>query len=378
MTHSRFSSGFVRTRLGIATLRALSIVLLVLWFGSALTTSARAQAGSITGPGSRIPWNGTNWYLAGTNYAWYNYGTDFGTGAWGKYTNWNQIASDFATMHGQGVHVVRWWIFADGRYSPEFNADGTVSGLDSQFFSDIDNALSLAAQYNVYLMPTLVDFTIFQTGFTNSGVSGGGHAALITNATVQQSYLDKALKPLLQHVAASPYHNHVIAYDIVNEPEWTISGLGNSAPNFSLSAVQSFTQKCASYIHQYGGAYATLGSGTPYFTVNWKNLGLDFYEAHYYPNFDWNGPGTGLPSYASLNLDRPCIVGEFATTDTSYNIGDTNVQSAQWYMNTIPTLGYAGAIGWGYNAMDSNCSWSKFQTVYTNFVNAFPSVIGPH
>ncbi len=261
--------------------------------GSAPTISLKPA------PTNTIAWNGGNWYLAGNNYAWWNYGTDFGTGGFGKYTNFTQINSDFATMHSQHVTTSRWFVFADGRYSPEFDGSGNVTGLDSQFFSDIDTALQIAHNNNVYLILNLADFLMWTGPRTSGTVSGGGHASMVTNAAVQQSYLENAVKPLLLHIAASPYKNNVLAYDIINEPEYTISEItGGGLP---LAQVQTFVKNCATYIHQYsGGAYATLGSGTPQWVGYWKGLGLDFYQLHYYPNFDGNGPGSGLPPYASL------------------------------------------------------------------------------
>ena len=46
----------------------------------------------------------------------------------------------------------------------------------------------------------------------------------MTDPTVQQSFLDNALKPLLQHIAASSYKDYVLAYDIMNEPERLLPG----------------------------------------------------------------------------------------------------------------------------------------------------------
>ncbi len=340
---------------------------------NALLNSASTQS---RGPNTTIAWNGGNWYLAGNNYAWWNYGTDFGTGGFGKYTNFTQINSDFATMHSQHVTTSRWFVFADGRYSPEFDGSGNVTGLDSQFFSDIDTALQIAHNNNVYLILNLADFLMWTGPRTSGTVSGGGHASMVTNAAVQQSYLENAVKPLLQHIAASPYKNNVLAYDIINEPEYTISEItGGGLP---LAQVQTFVKNCATYIHQYsGGAYATLGSGTPQWVGYWKGLGLDFYQLHYYPNFDGNGPGSGLPPYASLNLDKPCIVGEFATNDNSYTLGDTTPLSAQWHLDTIFKYGYAGALGWSYNYHDYEGNWNAFVSVFSPWVNAHSTAVGP-
>src|SRR5262249_13882186 len=88
------------------------------------------------------------------------------------------------------------------------------------------------------------------------------------------------------------------------------------------------------------------------------------------------GPaGSGLPTYASLGLDKPCIVGEFSTVDANYSIGSATPQSAQWYLDTIYNFGYAGALAWSYQAGDSATNWSAFQPVYTNWANNH--VIGP-
>src|SRR5262249_54667715 len=110
----------------------------------------------------------------------------------------------------------------------------------------------------------------------------------------------------------------------------------------------------------------------------WKGLGLDFYCIHYYPWNDFGGPaGSGLPTYASLNLDKPCIVEEFPTADSSYGANDTNALSAKWYLDTIYNYGYAGALGWSYRAGDGASNWTSFQPVFTAWGHAHSSIVGP-
>jgi hypothetical protein len=348
--------------------RLLAVIVLCLTWTALLARPAAAQ--------NYITWNNANWYLLGNNYPWQNYGTDFGTGGWGKFTNWTTIANNFAAMKGQKVRLARWWVFGDGRYDPKFNADGTVSGLDTQFYSDLDQALQVAANNNVYLLLCLMDFSMWNNASFSGSVQMGGHAAIVTNATVQQSYLNNALKPLLQHIAASPNRSSVLGYDIINEPEWNMAGYGGGV-NLSASQVMSFVQQCAGSIHANGGGgYATVGSAKPGWTAAWKNLGLDFYQTHYYPWMDNGGPaGNGLPTYTSLGLDKPCIVGEFSTVDANYSLGSTTPQSAQWYLDTISNFGYAGALGWSYQGGDSASNWSAFQPVHTNWANGH--IIGP-
>src|SRR5579871_2146980 len=266
-------------------------------------------------------WNGGNFYLYGINYPWLTIGTDFGNGGFGHLANPTQVQADMATFAGQGGHVLRWWLWVDARYDPLFGANGQVTGFDSQFFSDLDTELQYAADNHVYLDLTLLDTSILDAAQTVNGVQEGGHRALVTDMTVQQSFLDNAVKPLLQHIAASPYRNYVIAYDIINEPERLLpGGWGPPADFVTVQQMQTLVQNCASYIHTYGGgAMATVGSAA----TTWMGLGLDFYCAHYN-----NGPGQpgGMnppPPYASLGLDKPCVVEEFPTATVSYGLTDT-------------------------------------------------------
>jgi hypothetical protein len=215
---------------------------------------------------------------------------------------------------------------------------------------------------------------MFNPATVNSGVQMGGHSNIVTNTNIRQSFMDNGLKPLLQHIAAGPYKQYVIGYDIINEPEGNMAGgyAGSSfwgSANLALSDVQAFVAMAANYIHQYsGGGLATVGSAMPIWTPLWMGLGLDFYQAHYYTWMDWAGAGTGLKPVSSLGLDKPCIIGEFATADQSYGLNDTTVYSARWYLDSIRTQGYAGALGWSLTSQDSASNWPAFQPVFTNWV----------
>ena len=324
-------------------------------------------------------------YLAGVNLAWNAYGADFGTGPWGYLADWNAVTSELSAFQNEGVTTVRWWVFGDGRYSPVFNPDGTTAGLNSGFLSDIDHALQIASANHVKLLLTLTDQTMFNFPVVEGGVQLGGHADIVTDPAARQSFMDNALKPLLQHIAASPYKDAVLGYDIINEPEAQIAGGYNGSDFFTgpaqlaLSDVQSFVAQAANYIHTYsGGGLATVGSAMPIWTPLWMGLGLDFYQAHYYPWMDWAGPGTGLPPVSSItsdtgvHLDKPVIVGEFPTADASYGLNDTSVYSAEWYLNYIQSQGYAGALGWSLTAGDDASNWTAFAPVFSDWVHASP------
>jgi hypothetical protein len=339
--------------------------------------SAPADGGAETGSSSStIPWNGGNFYLYGVNYPWLTYGTDFGSGGFGHLANPDQVKADMATFANANVggHVLRWWVWVDGRYDPLFGSNGQVTGFDPLFFSDLDTELQYAANNHIYLDLTLFDTSVLDAAQSVNGVQEGGHQALATDPTVQQSFLDNALKPLLQHIAASSYKDYVLAYDIMNEPERLLpGGWGPSADFVTVSQMQTLVKNSASYIHTYGGgALATVGSAAQ----TWMGQGLDFYCAHYN-----SGPGepSGLqppPTYASLGLDKPCVVEEFTTADVSFGLNDTAQWSAEWWLDTIYNEGYAGAIGWAWH--DSAGNWSSFQPVFTAWGSAHSAIVGPH
>ena len=325
------------------------------------------------GSSNTISWNCGNYYLYGINYPWLTYGTDFGDGGFGHLANPDQVKSDMATFASEGGHVLRWWVWVDGRYDPLFGSNGQVTGFDSLFFSDLDTQLQYAADNHVYLDLTLFDTSVLDAAQSTNGVQEGGHAGLVTDPTVQQSFLDNALKPFLQHIAASSYKDYVLAYDIMNEPERLLpGGWGPSSDFVTVGQMQTFVKNTASYIHMFGGgALATVGSAAK----TWMGLGLDFYCAHYN-----DGPGgpSGLtppPPYASLGLDKPVVVEEFTTADVSFGLNDTAEWSAEWWLNTIYSQGYAGAIGWAWH--DSAGNWASFQPVYTAWGMAHSSIVGP-
>ena len=361
----------------------------------ALPAMPRVADDSFQAPSVALGGGAGGSFIVGVNYPWNAFGGDFGTGAWGDLTDMPTVATDFAAFHTQGVRVVRWWFFADGRFCPVWNANGTAAGLNNKFLSDLDQVLSICATNNVYLIPSLVNsWGMFSPAADQGGgVIAGGHTGIVTNSTIRQSFLDNAVLPILQHVAASPNKKYIYAWEIANEPEAQIAGGYNGASfftgpaQFALSDFQNFVQTVAAYIHTNApGSLVTLGSAMPIWTPLWIGLGLDFHQAHYYDWMDFNGAGSGLTPVANITkadgiiLDAPCIIGEYASagTEETYGLNDNAVHSARWYMDQIYARGYSGNIVWSKNAGDEASNWPSFQPVYTNWVtNVHPGIEGP-
>ena len=72
-------------------------------------------------------------FHVGLNVPWLQYAHDFGTCAWGYdgiSANSAAAVTQLERASAAGAPVVRWFVFGDGRASPEFGDDGVVSGIE--------------------------------------------------------------------------------------------------------------------------------------------------------------------------------------------------------------------------------------------------------
>lgn len=376
--------------------------------GAETAVSAPTSSGS---PNQLVPWLCGNWILSGVNVPWQNggYGTDFGTvEEWNNYHAYSptDTAEMFATLQANGVNTVRWWVFTDGRGVPEFDSTsgGGVTGLDANFLPSIESAITLAEQYNIYLIFALWDFGMLDDENISQGEHAGGHTDLIVEAAKRQSYLTNALIPLLQHpITNTPYrvgtHPNVLGWDIINEPEWGIIESGAVDAEISqpvtLAQMQQFVAEQSAVIHQYTNQLVTVGSAslkwnsdtalgadgnwwsdadlTPYAADGY----LDFYQVHYY---GWMNGDEVTWSYSPLfnttadaGLDKPTIIGEMPAN--AVDLGVTLPQA----LDTIYTNGYAGFWTWSYEDDGSNGffgTWEDSQPAVLAFNQAHPTEVG--
>lgn len=290
----------------------------------------REQSGQPDLPrGSRIPWLDGSYFLSGVNYPQYQYyGGDIATLSsvdvdccWHYSSSFDYAAidADFAEMQAHGAHVVRWWLFGDGRGAPEFDGNRMVTGFDATFFDHMDQALEIAARHNIYIIWTLWDFLAFEhanwlcggTGLSeayaeaeklpgplrdalvahlklaqagpsgwmpgtdspNSGqfcmVYAGGHRNLVTDTSqggAQDSFFNKALIPMLQRYAGN---RNIIGWEIMNEPEWTLNqnpytGQNPTVPEpVDVGQMRTFFARFTQAVHTYAPTqYATVGSAS--------------------------------------------------------------------------------------------------------------------
>jgi hypothetical protein len=302
-------------------------------------------------------------FVAGVNYPWYQYGSDFGTTGWGHLgvsnpTTAAGIDKDFAYLESQHVLLVRWYLFCDGHAGIVYGKNGKVTGVDDYLFPDIDAAIIIADAHNIHLMFVLVDYTFFNKAKYMTGVKLGGHSDIATDATKRQAYLDNALKPLLERYASNPT---IVAWEVNNEPEWAmqmpLAQIRNLVSNrIPVATMQAFVIEQIKYVHMYAHQPATVGSAMRDMIYDyWTGAKLDFYDFHYYPYMGLTSNAYDVPA-ADLKLDKPLLIGELPSKNGFAGIQD--------YLRIARKNRYAGALAWSLRAEDR---YSDFRSQATAF-----------
>jgi hypothetical protein len=153
----------------------------------------------------------------GANVPWNNFGYDIGGGAWDA--SW--FTTKFSMLQSAGANSIRFWLHADGRASPSFANDGSVSGPGgANFAQDLKALVSLAAAHNLVLELCLWSFDMCKQDMPGAGL----HADLITDVNKTTSYINNALIPTLRALDGAPG----VVIEVINEPEWCMASACNT------------------------------------------------------------------------------------------------------------------------------------------------------
>ena len=297
----------------------------------------------------------------GINYPWINYGQDIGATAWGHVgystpSTQAQLESDFANLSAMGIKLVRIFIFADGRGGILYDAAGKPVGLDQFASDDFAMLVKVAEKYHIYLLPVLFDFHFAKPAGQVQGVQIGGHANCIADDEFRRALLQNVVQPLVKQYA----HNNVIAaWEVMNEPEWVTTISWGGGAKVPLQKMKQFVAETTALIHAHSDQPVTVGSARAKWVHYWTGLGLDFYQFHWYPSLEIRK----LPNVTAgdLRLDKPVLLGEFAT-----NISTPTAA----YLNAAEQHGYIGALGWSYRLKDKASDFSKAAPDLTNWLKA--------
>jgi len=286
-------------------------------------------------------------YLKGANLPWVNYGGDFGANAWnpaggiGRPGQREELHRYLLEIKDKCGPIVRWFLFCDGRAGVRFDAEGAPIGPDDHLYTDMDAALETTVSVDMKIIFVLFDFHWFdQTAWVNS-IQTGGRREVISGSYKQRKLRRHLLIPLFERYGHSPA---ILAWDIINEPEWVTRGWGATDKTTSISppTLRRFIKKTTRLIHRHTDHMVTVGLGNASGLHLVQGCGLDFFQVHWYDQWEKEAPLT--KPLSELNLDRPVLLGEFPTKNSA-RLPDEIIAASR-------SSGYCGALGWSLLAND--------------------------
>lgn len=226
-------------------------------------------------------------YWAGANLPWGDFGYDIGGGAW----NATFFDSSFALLKAHGANSVRFWLHADGRSSPTFASDGTVTGMGGpSFAADLRALVGYADAHQLVLELCLWSFDMCKQDIAGAAM----HDDLISDVSKTTSYIEHALKPMLSILNGSKN----VVVEVINEPEWCMQdpsyrasadaselpgadvragGPCNTKHCVSVSDMQRFTAMVAEAVHSLSTLRVTVGSASLKWSTVLPGGGQAFY-----------------------------------------------------------------------------------------------------
>jgi hypothetical protein len=316
--------------------------------------------------------SGEKIFLAGFNLAWIQFAADVGDAP----LNATAFRAAMKAVSDSGGNVMRVWLSTNGSKDPVFGSDGLVTGLGAQTLANVQQMLLIAKENKMLLMPVLLTHNFMQN---QAGVNIANNQKMLATDAGLKAYIDKAVVPLVTAIGNDP---NLVCWEIANEAEGMVEGIGWTNSRITKAAVQVFTNRMAGAIHRaVPGVLVSTGIVQASY-LGWytdaalKAAGgdadgtLDFYQVHYY---GWNGASNSpfRKGAAAWSVDKPLVVGEFAssswgpTTPSSSAMQDA--ESVDTLLENLYKTGYAGGLFWQYQP-DGGDPWMK------GFVTASPSL----
>ena len=285
--------------------------------------------------------------LLGANLPWLDYGQDFGASAWrprggvARPDRRERMRRELGGLAEAGAKAVRWWLLGDGRAGLRESPSGRRLSLDDCVFEDVDAALLALRESGLRVVFVLLDFLWFAAGRLEGGVQLGGRRHLVRDEALRDGLLSGVAAPLAAGYGREPL---ILAWDLFNEPEWATFGLGTLDPRASVSRRQmrALLSGLVSVFHSHATQPLTVGLARARSLPFVRGLGLDLYQVHWYERQE--PVATLARPVASRRLDRPLLLGEFATRGASI--------SADAVVDIARQAGYAQALAWSWLATD--------------------------
>lgn len=342
----------------------LKTLLAIATLGAASVATAMPAASRVTLP------SGKKIFVSGMNLAWISYAGDVGNTPLSS-SSITRINTAMKAVHDSGGNTMRIWLSTDGTNDPIYT-NGYVSGPGSSTIANIKTMLQLAKTNNILVMPVLLTHNWVKKDI-NATILANNKTMLTTDSGLS-AYTKNYLTPVVSAIGNDP---NLICWEVFNEPEGMVDGWSSPAGTISKLQVQKAVNRIAGTIHRLVPGVLVSNGAASTGTVNWytdANLlaagsdadgMLDFYMAHYY---GWNGTSNSpfTRNYAAWSLDKPLVIGEYASSDWSTSTSSTSKMQDAGKVDTLMTYldkaGYAGGLGWQYQP-DAGDPWMLgFQT----------------
>ncbi len=353
---------------------------------AALSTSLFAadgyQMSICTTDNTKLCYGGKEVFLSGMNIAWFKFSQDVGRqGYEGSllYVDETLVRKTFQDLRAAGGNTARWWLYTNNAMDPIIDTTtNKVTGIEESTIANVKTVLDLAEEYGVVVSICLLSFDMAKdTAYTPNTVAGWSrfnyeaNRLMLEDTNYTRAFIDNAVIPLVKL-----YKNHpaLLTWEVFNEPEGMVTGFGEGwgTTLTTIANVQRVINMVADAIHteapanlvSNGSAKTTMTSdvvGTNYYTDekllasngNKYSLGtLDFYQVHYYPEWNSNAQSPFHHAASYWNVGKPLVIGEFPAASWTQTSINTHAGSEDRRM-TIDSAytfaydnGYAGALSW--------------------------------
>jgi hypothetical protein len=306
-------------------------------------------------------------FFVGANLPWMDYGCDFGVNAWhpdggvASPLKRQRLRDTLTGLTDQGITLVRWFALCDGRSGLRWNPDGGRPRLDRMALADADAALDELARLSMSVMLVLIDFSWLGRARIVNGVRLGGQRSALSQRSERQHLLEHVFLPFLQHCGPS---GSVVAWDIINEPEWATFGVGSLNPTITIArrTMRTFIGECVTLVHSATLQPATVGLASARWLSLVKGLGLDFYQVHWYDPLERLSPLDKRVD--QLGVDRPVVLGEFPTRGSA--------RAPSEILAIAEGAGYQGALAWSAVSTDDASDYTELVAAVGRFGDKGP------
>ncbi len=95
-------------------------------------------------------------FMSGLNLAWINFADDIGNTPLDE----NRMRKVIQDVRDAGGNALRWWLFTNASLTPEFDANGLVSGIGTNSVNNVKKALDIAEENGVVISLCLLSFDL--------------------------------------------------------------------------------------------------------------------------------------------------------------------------------------------------------------------------